>query len=289
MIAVTYREVSIQLPNGQLSGSLSIPEKPSFDLVIIVSGSGPTDRDGNSLYSNTFNLKILSDSLVRHGIATFRFDKRGIGKSIFPHLSEDAITIDTLVQDVVRWCEYHKNNKAVKGLYILGHSEGSLIGILTAQRSKIDGFVSVNGIGTSADQLLKKQLVNLPASLKSSAYQIVDSLKMGKHPKEVNLQLMALFRPSVQPYLISWFKYNPNEELKKVKCTCSVIQGKNDTQIGLDEAYKLVAGAKGCSLLLVDGMSHLMFNEAPRNQIGSQEKGEMNTVFLDALYLFLKN
>ena len=283
---INEREIVLPISGGVLVGTLSTPNLPSYPLAILVAGSGPTDRDGNSGPFKANNLKKLSDSLVRHGIATFRFDKRGVGKSSLGVPKEDSLTIDTYVADLVMWHEYHRKNPTIKRFYILGHSEGSLMGILAAQKIQPDGFVSIAGVGNSADILLKKQLMQTPASVKQSSYVIIDSLRKNKPVPFVPMDLMPLFRPSVQPYLKSWMRYKPNQELRKLNCPSLIVQGTRDAQVDVQEAYLLIGGNPKAQLELIDHMNHVLFDErnGPRDYVGQA----IAKPLIEKLVLFIK-
>ena len=100
--SVTIEKVYVQSDDGQLGGLLSIPGNcKKCPAVLIIQGSGPTDKDGNSALSQGKNnsLKYLSQSLNEAGIATLRFDKRGMGMSIGLQTNEEDLTFDQLVND----------------------------------------------------------------------------------------------------------------------------------------------------------------------------------------------
>ena len=118
----------------------------------------------------------------------------------------------------MNWVSRLKGDKRFSKVILLGHSEGSLIGIVAAEKIPVDAFISVSGVGRTADQILQEQLQGkLPPQLQAESSDILDSLKAGKTVANVSPSLVSLFRPSVQPYLISWMKYNPAVEIAKLK------------------------------------------------------------------------
>ena len=230
----------------------------TYRLAVIIAGSGPTDLDGNQpgMYNNS--LKNLSNALVENKIATVRFDKRGIGKSKSISIKELGLTIDKYANDLVSIIDHYKR-KGYSDIYIIGHSEGSLIGLIAIQNVKISGFVSIAGAGSSADEILKKQLKpKLPLTVYSQVETIIDSLKNKYQVKNVPPLLNSLFRQSVQPYLISWFSYNPVELIKKLSCPIIIIQGDKDIQVDMEEAKKLLTASKNGKLLIVNNMNHVL-------------------------------
>jgi hypothetical protein len=257
----TELEYNLITPTGTISGTL-IPTDSlkATSVVLIIPGSGPTDRNGNSplgVEANTY--KMISFALADAGIASVRFDKRGINASRDAMVSESALTFDTYVNDVVLWILKLKQDKRFKKIYILGHSEGSLIGILAAQKVKIDGFISVSGIGRRMDLVLKEQLRSqLPINLMIKSNMILDSLLAGKTVTNVDKNLMSLYRPSIQPYMISWLKYDPKIEIGKLKTHVLIIQGTTDIQVTPEDAKILASGKKRAKLVIIEKMNHVL-------------------------------
>jgi alpha/beta superfamily hydrolase len=252
---------TIFIPAGDLKLH-AILTSPSTDqgcpLAIIIAGSGPTDLNGNqpNMYNNS--LRYLSEALVENNIATLRFDKRGIGKSKSIGLKEVDLTIDRYADDIVSIINYF-NGKGYPAIYVIGHSEGYLIGLIAMQKIKISGFVSIAGAGNSADEILKKQLrPKLPPLLFTQVETIIDSLKNSNLVKQVPPQFNSLFRPSVQPYLISWFKYNPTILISGLNCPGIIIQGDKDIQVDLEEANKLVKASQKGKLIVISNMNHVL-------------------------------
>ncbi len=266
--AYKSEQVSITTPDGvRLYGTLVVPNDVSKPpVVLIIAGSGPTDRDGNqpSFKSNIY--KILADSLANHGIASLRYDKRGIGQSKVKNFDESKLTIDTYVSDAAQWIKWLKNSGRFSSVIVAGHSEGSLIGILAIEHVPADMFISLEGAGRPIDQVLKEQLKTQPKYIINMAYPIIDSLKVGKQVKDVPKLLYALFRPSVQPYLISWMKYDPAKELSKLNIPILIIQGTTDLQVSLQDAKRLASANPKAKLVIINGMNHMLRN-APMERL----------------------
>jgi hypothetical protein len=254
-------DVSLDTGTGVLSGTLTTPdEKKRMPVVLIVPGSGPTDRDGNSpLGVQAGTYKMLADDLAARGIATLRYDKRGIGKSAEAMTSEADLRFEHGIADAAGWVRWLKKDNRFSRVVVLGHSEGSLIGMEAAKDAGADAFVSAAGPGRPADQLLREQLARqLPPDLMAESNNMLDSLVAGKTIPEPNPVLAALFRPSVQPYLISWFRYDPARSIGELRMPVMILQGTTDLQVTAEEAQLLAAGNPAAQLMLVEGMNHVL-------------------------------
>jgi len=202
---------------------------------------------------------MLSESFVKNGISTLRFDKRGIGKSKRAMTSESELRFETYINDVVAWISLLKSDKRFSSIIILGHSEGSLIGMIAAEQTNVAGFISISGVGKSADKVLQEQLkTKLPPQLLDESNKILDSLKIGKTVSNVNSNLVALYRPSVQPYMISWIKFDPAKEISKLKIPVLIIQGTTDLQVTVNDSKLLSAAKPNAKLLIIENMNHVL-------------------------------
>ena len=255
--------VDLGRPTGLLSGTLLLPANVTdkVPVVLIIAGSGPTDRDGNSrmLPGKNDAYKMLAVELAAQGIASLRYDKQGVGLSSST-LQETDIRFETFVDDAVGWVEKLRADARFSTIIVLGHSEGSLVGILTAQKTQPDGFVSISGVAKRASDVLRDQFrPTFPPDLMTASESILAALEAGKTPETpVPPALGPIFRPSVQPYLISWFKYLPSEELAKLKMPTLIIQGTTDIQVNVDEARGLKTAKPDSDLVLVSGMNHVL-------------------------------
>lgn len=252
--------VALETATGTLFGILELPT--GFDacpFALIISGSGPTDRDGNNPLARNNSLKFLAESLASRGVASLRFDKRGVGQSSGAVLKEEDLRFETCIEDAKLWCEQLRHNPRLQSLMVIGHSEGSLIGMIASYKAKTDGFVSIAGTASPAYKLLLKQLKpQLPVGLYKKAEVIVEHFKRGKEVKQVPGELYALFRPSVQPYLISWFKYDPVGELSLLRIPILIIHGSTDIQIPADNAKILTNANPRAEAIIIEGMNHVL-------------------------------
>jgi pimeloyl-ACP methyl ester carboxylesterase len=255
--------VKLDTGSGTLAGTLELPEgKAPVAVVLIIAGSGPTDRDGNSsmIKGKNDSLKMLAEGLAAHGIASLRYDKRGIAESKSAAAKEDALRFEMYVDDAVRWGEYLRKDSRFRALVIAGHSEGSLIGMIAARKLAANGFVSIAGAGQPAGQIILEQLrgKSLPAELMKQTEDAVKALEGGHTVESVSPALAALFRPSVQPYLISWFRYDPAREIANLKMPVLILQGTTDIQVTVQDAKRLSAANPAAKLAIIEGMNHVM-------------------------------
>ncbi|MEO8961933.1 MAG: alpha/beta fold hydrolase [Ginsengibacter sp.] len=256
------QQISINtVPGITISGTL-LSKNNHQKLAIIVAGSGPTDRNGNGLGVETNDYKMLAWSLDSQNIATFRYDKRGVAKSASGNIREDSLRFDDYVTDLERIFDYIHDTLQFKDIYFIGHSEGSLVSIIASQKKKVKGFISVAGAGRPVDVILKEQMQkqHLPDSVKQQVSQIFDQLKNGKQVDDVPQLLSPLFRKSVQPYMISWLKYSPEKEIKKLSCPVLILQGSCDIQVKIEDAENLHKANKKSILEIIPSMSHTLKN-----------------------------
>lgn len=251
--------ITLQTETGNVEGTLLVPEsKNKVQLVLIIAGSGPTDRDGNNPVMKNNSLKMLAEGLAENGIASVRYDKRGIGESKNAGVSESELRFEQYVQDAQAWVDFLSKDSRFSEIIILGHSEGSLIGMIAAQNPEVDKFISLAGVGTPAGEIIREQLKPQPPFVLEQSLPILEKLEKGETVAEVPPMLFSLFRPSVQPYLISWFRYDPRQELAKLNKPVLIIQGTTDLQVGVADAEKLANATKRAELRILEGMNHIL-------------------------------
>ncbi|MBP1203967.1 pimeloyl-ACP methyl ester carboxylesterase [Duganella sp. 1411] len=258
----TERAITQAVAGGTLYGTELIPEgEAKVPVVLLHSGSGPTDRDGNSEAASLLNnsLRMLAESLARQGIATVRYDKRGVASSAGAVKEESDLRLDGYVDDAVVWMRQLRADQRFSRVVMAGHSEGALIALVACQRAKADACVSISGSGHPLADILRDQLKpKLPPALAGDNERILVSLEQGKPVEEVPPQLMMLYRPSVQPYLISSFKTDPRKAIAALKMPVLILQGTTDIQVAVTEAQALSAAAPAAKLVIIDGMNHVL-------------------------------
>ena len=266
-VVAQEREVVIACDWGDISATLNTPNGGSDVAVLIVAGSGPTDRNGNSGQGlNSYVYKMLSDELVKGGVAVLRYDKRAIGRSAL----NDPTTIPNLVfgdfvDDAAR-CVGYLRGEGFKRVIVAGHSEGGEIALHLALREDVavDGLVLLCCPGFPMDQILtaqlSAQLVPQYMGLMATATNIMKRIKRGEMvPVEsIPQELISLFHPSVQPFLCSSMAFDPAELMSRVVQPTLIISGGRDIQVSKSNAEKLLANAKCGEHRHFEQMTHIL-------------------------------
>ncbi|HEX8237167.1 MAG TPA: alpha/beta fold hydrolase [Abditibacteriaceae bacterium] len=254
--------ISLSTPTGTLYGTLEMPIAPQpCPLALIFAGSGPTNRDGDSfaLGGENDSLHLLAEGLKVQGIASVRYDKRGIAASAQAGAKEESLRFEHYINDAVLWINKLRRDRRFSTLVLIGHSEGSLIGMIAAQRAGADAFVSIAGPGRTAGDVLREQLKpKLPPDLVTRSTELIETLEQGKTTDDVPAPLAALFRPTVQPYLVSWFRYDPAQEIAKLRVPVLLVQGTTDLQVKVQDAQLLAKAKPSAKLVILSGMNHVL-------------------------------
>ncbi len=244
--------------NPLINGSLYSPLKQNkkTNLVILIAGSGPTDRDGNQKGLTNNSLKYVSEALAKNDIAVFSYDKRIIAQMKSKTVNEAALTFDDFITDATSVLLFFKNKKKYNKIIIAGHSEGSLIGMIAANE-KADAFISLAGAGRTIDAVLVDQITKQAPFLKEETQKNLNILKSGKTFELKNPMLASIFRESIQPYMISWIQYNPQIEIAKLQMPVLIVNGTKDLQVAVSEAELLKKAKPGAQIVLIENMNHI--------------------------------
>lgn len=255
-------EITLNTPTGDIHGRLMLPDSETpCPVVIIIAGSGATDMNGNSIGARMTNnsLLYLARELAANGIASVRYDKRGIGSSTAAAPAEQDIRFEHYIGDAALWADKLGSDARFSKVVIVGHSEGSLIGMVAAQQSKaVKGYISIAGCGSPAYEILERQLKSQPERIQQESAAICKELREGRTVEKVPFYLSSLYRASVQPYLISWFRYDPAVEIAKLDIPVLILQGDRDLQVGVEEAKKLQAAREGAAFYIIKDMNHVL-------------------------------
>lgn len=258
---ITQRSIELETPQGRLYGTLLQPRSNEpLAVALLIAGSGPTDRDGNNPGGgHNDSLKKLAQSLAKKGIASLRYDKRGVAASRPATADERDLSVDAYVADAVAWSHLLKADPAFNRLILIGHSEGALIASLAAGQAGADALVSLAGSARPIDQVLREQLAHrLPPKLLAQSNQLLDRLLAGQQSEQVPDKLLFLFRPSVQPYLISLFRQNPRAAFANLGIPALIVQGSHDIQLKVADAQALKLAKPDAELLIIPGMNHIL-------------------------------
>jgi pimeloyl-ACP methyl ester carboxylesterase len=288
-------DIALVTPTGTIHGTLLLPDAAApMPVVLIIAGSGPTNRDGNSalLPQGNDSLKLLAEALASAGFASVRFDKRGIAASAGAATSEAELRFEHYVDDAAAWIAQLSADSRFSATAIAGHSEGALIGLIAAVRAQTP-FVSIAGSADDAATLIRRQLAGrLPPELAAKGESVLSGLEAGRTSEDVPAELLSLYRPSVQPYLISWIRYKPREEFAKLQAPCLIVQGTTDIQIAVADSEGLAAANPSCELKIIDGMNHVLKTvpaDMPRQQSSYSDPAlPLTPAFAEVITEFLR-
>ena len=283
----TEEEVSV---SKFIDGTLLIPnDKQKQALAIIIAGSGPTDRNGNQNFLKNNSLKKLAESLTNKGIATFRYDKR-IVKQIRQGNVDKNIMFDDFVSDAEDVINYFKAKETYSKIYIIGHSQGSLVGMLAA-KDKADGFISLAGAGQNIGDVIVDQVTNMAPKLGEEAQKVVDKLKKGETTTEYPQPLASVFNIDIQPFMINWMQYNPTEVISELKIPTLIINGTKDLQVSEEEAQLLKEANENAEIKMIENMNHIFFeiegDDLENSKSYNEAFREISTELVDSIIEFI--
>lgn len=258
---VLHRPIDLDTGQGVLHGSLLLPQQDTPPpVVLIIAGSGPTDRDGNNPAGGRVdNLKRLALLLANANIASVRYDKRGVAASQPATPDERDLSVERYVADVVAWGHKLKADPRFGPLILIGHSEGALIASLAAEQAGASAVISLAGSGRPMAEVVSEQLAErLPPAQLARGSALLDRLEAGQTSLDVPAPLRQVFRPSVQPYLITLFRQDPAAAFARLSMPALIVQGRNDVQVDVADAQKLKDAKPDAHLVLIEGMNHML-------------------------------
>ena len=252
---------------GTIEGDLS-GDRPA---VLIIPGSGPTDRDGNSpLGVNAATYRLLAERLAEREIASVRIDKRGMFASAAAD-DGNAVTVGDYVADIEAWSAAIAERRKGECIWLLGHSEGGLMAMAAAASdpSPYCGLLLVAAPGRKLSDTLRAQLRANPANapLLDQADAAIASLESGNAYDTADLHpaLQPLFAPQVQRFLMSVFAQDPAQLVRAHDLPILILQGTTDLQIGQEDADILANARPDATLVMLDGVNHVL-KEAPEDR-----------------------
>jgi uncharacterized protein len=256
----TSTEQTLPAQPAPLHGTLLTPETVTA-VAVVIPGSGPTDRDGNSplgVAASTY--RLLAEGLAAQDIATLRIDKRGIGASAAAGPAEPDLRFNDYSADARAWAIEAARLTGKPCAWMIGHSEGALVALKAVEGDddKICGLILLSGAGRPAGAILREQLASLPQPMKDQALAVLTELEAGRTVADTPPALVALFRPSVQPYLISWLPLDPAVLIAAYDGPAFIGQGTTDIQVSTTDAEALAAADPQATLKLWDGVNHVL-------------------------------
>ena len=259
----TLAETTMRLPSG-LEGTF-LDAGSGKPAVLIVPGSGPTDRNGNSplgLSGSMFTM--MADGLANAGISSLRVDKRGMFGSAAAG-DGNAVTVDIYARDYADWAAALRETTGNDCVYLLGHSEGGMMVSAAALLGSegICGVILAAAPGRRLGRVLREQLETNPANapLLDDARDAIARIEAGEdvdvsgfHPA-----LQGMFAPAVQDFLKSTFAVDPARQVRALVDSgvpVLVLQGSTDIQVTMEDAERLERA--GGELVRLRGLSHLL-------------------------------
>ena len=259
--------------NRYVDGTLLVPESvENPSLVIIIAGSGPTDRNGNQSFMKNDMLKKLAERLSKNEVATFRYDKRVV-KQLKTGTFDKNIRFDDFVTDAKSVVNYFR--ASYSSIIIAGHSQGSLVGLL-ASETDVDGFISLAGAGNPIDQIILEQITKTAPFFTEDTKRVLETLKSGKTTADFPPALASIFNLDIQPFMINWMQYNPHELIENLEMPVLIINGTKDLQVSETEAQLLKTHKVNAELVIVENMNHLLFEINGDDLVNTKSYNELN-------------
>lgn len=262
-LAAALVPLTIPGPHGDIAGTFVDAGKRT-PIVLIIPGSGPTDRDGNNpLGVTAAPYRLLAEALASKEISTLRADKRGMFGSKAAIPDANAVTIGDYAADAHNWAEALRKRTGAQCVWLLGHSEGGLVALTAGQQPEgICGLILVSTPGRKMSDLIREQLRANPANapVLDPALKAIDSLEHGQRVDVTGMHpaLQGLFSPRIQPYLIDMFQRDPAKLAAGLRLPVLILQGESDVQVSTTDAKALASAQPKANLVLVPHMNHVL-------------------------------
>jgi uncharacterized protein len=270
-VAAEPIELTAPGPLGPLAGTL-IDTGGADPMLLILPGSGPTDRDGNnSLGITAASYKMLADALATRHISTLRADKRGQFGSKAAVADANAVTINDYAKDAKSWIDVVRSRAPRKCVWLLGHSEGGLIALQAARGNKrVCGVILLATPGRRLGDVFREQFRSNPANapIMHDALRTIDGLEAGQRVdvSAMHPALQRFFGSAVQGFLIDLFAKDPAEMAAKIRVPTLVVQGERDIQVTVADARALVRKRPDAELFLIPAMTHVLKDAETRDR-----------------------
>jgi pimeloyl-ACP methyl ester carboxylesterase len=250
-------------PMGALKGTMLKPASAAGPVVLIIPGSGATDRDGNSPRGvKASSYRLLAEGLAARGVTTVRIDKRGMFGSAAAVADANKVTVADYVADIAAWTAAIRARTGARCVWLLGHSEGGLVALAAARGPDVCGLILVAAAGRPIGAVMREQLRSNPANalLLDPAMKAIDALEAGRHVDVSGMHpaLAALFAPPVQDFEISLFSYDPARLIAGYGKPVLVVQGQRDIQVGESDARRLKEADPAARLALLPNVNHVL-------------------------------
>ena len=248
--------------NQLIDGTLLEPVKKTKTLAILIAGSGPTNRDGNSTVGKNNSLKMLAQHLAENGVASFRYDKRIFKLMRENNLDQSKLRFEDFVNDaadVVNYFKlYNSEEYGYEKFILIGHSQGALVAQLASLKTAVTGLVLVCGSARPINEILVEQVSKQAPFLINDLNTSLDSIAKVGYVNKVNPLLRTLLYKDVQPFLQSWMQYDPSEIAKKIEEPTLAIGGTTDIQVPAEEAKVLAEHLQNGKYVIIENMNHVL-------------------------------
>ena len=251
-------------PQGPLAGTMRSGSAAQGPVALIIPGSGPTDRDGNSpLGVRAASYRLLAEGLAAEGMTTVRIDKRGMFGSAGAADDANSVTIADYVTDTDAWVHSVRAQTGASCIWLIGHSEGGLVALAAAQEvDNLCGIVLLAAAGRPLGEVIKSQLRANPANAPflKTANVAIDELTAGRRVDVTTLPqpLAPMFDPAVQGFLISIFSLDPGELAAEAQLPMLIVQGGKDIQVSIEDAKRLKTANPEATLMILPDATHVL-------------------------------
>ncbi len=243
-----------------LQGTLTLPSGTGpWPAAVIIAGSGPTDGDGNTMVGKPASYAMLAAALAERGIASLRYDKRGLPSSK-GSFDMATTTVHDFAADAAAAARALDARDDIGPVVFVGHSEGGLLALLAAQDgAPVAGLVLLAAAGRDASTILREQLSKQlpPALLEQFDVAWAGYIKEGGEFTAPG-GLEMLFVPVNRRFMQSWQASDPVVLLRGLSLPTLVVQGETDVQITAVDAKALAGARPDVKLVMLPGVNHVL-------------------------------
>jgi uncharacterized protein len=258
-----------------LAATLTIPEgrNEKYPLVVMVHGSGPTDRDSNAKGMPMNIFKQLSDVVVAEGFASIRYDKRGVGASKGDYYETGVHDLINDARAVVEFAKKHPNIDS-ENVILLGHSEGSIIAPFLNEKVAVDGMILLAGTAEPLEETMtwqREEIMKDVRSVKGFQGWLLRLLKVDEKITKMNEDLIKTLLASDEPVIkykgkkinAKWNRehihFDVSKPLQNVTCPVLAITGTKDVNVKISDLEKIKTLVQGeCETHIIQDMTHLL-------------------------------
>lgn len=256
-----------------LGGTITLPRNATgpVPVAIIIAGSGPTDRNGNSLIGGIRpnSYAQLAWRLAERGVATLRYDKRGM-PGTQGTFDITKMTLDDFAADARAAAESLSRDPRFSRVVLVGHSEGASLALMAAsQGAPVAGVVHVSGLGRGLREVLREQLRRqFDSATVARADTAMDAYLRGEQPKDVPPGMEMLFVPVNRTFMRSLAALHPPAAIRAVRQPVLIVQGETDLQATVVDAERVHAARPAAQLAVIPEMNHVLKQDTNQSLMG---------------------